>query len=89
MAVIRERLRQWLGIAKHSEYIKTLQDRERLAWERIVAFEQQHSEISKKQAHLDAVLLEVRQLREMLADPKRQPIATRTASQFRRLMETE
>jgi hypothetical protein len=60
-----------------------------LAWERIVAMEVEHSALSKKQAELAAILQEVRQLREMLADPKRQPIATRTTHQFRALMEQE
>jgi hypothetical protein len=66
-----------------------LKERNRLAWDRIVAIEQLHSEISKKQAHLDAVLIEVRQLRELLQDPKRTPVIAKTFHQYRALMEQD
>ncbi len=77
-----EMIRRWLGIAQ-------LAERNRLAWERIVAIEQQHSDISKKQAHLDAVLIEVRQLRELLQDTKRTPVIAKTFHQYRALMEQD
>ncbi len=70
-------------------HVKLLEERSTLAWERIVAMEVEHSALSKKQAELAAILQEVRQLREMLADPKRQPIVARTTHQFRALMEQE
>jgi hypothetical protein len=98
--MIRNWLRHWLGITdvamdwrlslgEEHKLVELLQERNRLAWERINAIEVEHSALSKKQAELSAILQEVRQLREMLADPKRQPITTRTASQYRTLMEQE
>ncbi len=100
MEMIRNRLRQWLGITdvaidwrlslgEEHKLVELLQERNRLAWERIMAMEVEHSALSKKQAELSAILQEVRQLREMLADPKRQPIVARTTHQFRALMEQE
>jgi hypothetical protein len=96
MSWLRARLRQWLGINRNFNQIVTdcgridqLEERNRLAWERIVAIEQLHSEISKKRAHLDAVLIEVRQLRELLQDPKRTPVIAKTFHQYRALMEQE
>jgi len=93
---LRSRLRQWLGIyrnfeqiCKNVEDINILKERNRVAWDRIVSIEQQHSEISSKQNELKAILAEVRQLRELLADPKRTPIVTKTTHQFRALMEQE
>jgi hypothetical protein len=87
--MIRNWLRRWLGVTDEPAKLKTLDGHLALAWERIVAIEVEHSALSKKQAELNAILQEVRQLREMLADPKRQPIATRTTHQFRALMEQE
>jgi hypothetical protein len=78
-----------LSLGEEHKLVELLQERNRLAWERINAIEVEHSALSKKQAELAAILQEVRQLREMLADPKRQPIATRTTHQFRALMEQE
>jgi anion-transporting ArsA/GET3 family ATPase len=99
---LRSRLRKWLGIedlAKLSagmlgdivpkQSILQLEERNRLAWDRIVALEQQHSEISSKQNELKAIMAEVRQLRELLTDPKRVPVVTKTTHQFRALMEQE
>jgi len=93
---LRARLRQWLGvyrnfeqICKNVEDINILKERDRLAWERIVAIEQQHSEISSKQNELRAIMAEVRQLRELLTDPKRTPVVAKTTHQFRALMEQE
>lgn len=90
--MIRDWLRQWLGVDHGFDVQKKcafLEERLVLAWERIVAMEVEHSALSKKQAELAAILQEVRQLREMLADPKRQPIVARTTHQFRALMEQE
>ncbi len=91
--MIRDWVRVWLGIdisyIQDQERLKLIEERSTLAWERIVAIETEHSSLSKKQAELSAILQEVRQLREMLADPKRQPIVARTTHQFRALMEQE
>ena len=100
MSWLRSRLRQWLGI---TDFLKgaandgkdfdlrmnTLAHQGQLAWDRIVALEQQHSEISSKQNELRAIMAEVRQLRELLTDPKRVPVVTKTTHQFRALMEQE
>ena len=93
---LRARLRKWLGIVplelhcgKVFPRVDLLEERDRLAWERIVAIEQQHSEISSKQNELKAILAEVRQLRELLTDPKRVPVVAKTTHQFRALMEQE
>jgi len=97
---LRARMRQWLGIDQgfvalfekvenSVSRLALLEERNRLTWERIVAFEQLHSEISKKQAHLDAVLIEVRQLRELLQDPRRTPVIAKTFHQYRALMEQD
>jgi hypothetical protein len=90
---LRARLRQWLGIDPYLttcvSNIHLVEERVSLAWERIVAMEVEHSALSKKQAEVNTLLQEVRQLREMLADPKRQPIPTRTTHQFRTLMESD
>jgi anion-transporting ArsA/GET3 family ATPase len=75
--------------AEQEKCMKLLEERNRLAWERIVAIEQQHSEISSKQNELRAILAEVRQLRELLTDPKRTPVVAKTTHQFRALMEQE
>lgn len=94
--MIRVLVSRWLSLPNFTESltcayerIKQLEERNRLAWERIVAIEQLHSEISKKQAHLDAVLIEVRQLRELLQDPKRTPVIAKTFHQYRALMEQD
>ncbi len=89
MEMIRNWLRQWLGVYQSVGKTVLLEERVNLAWERIVAIEVEHSALSKKQAELSAIRQEVRELREMLADPKRQPIVARTTHQFRALMEQE
>ena len=79
-------LQNWDDLDNRATFNK---ERTTMAWDRIVAMEVEHSALSKKQAELSAILQEVRQLREMLADPKRQPIVARTTHQFRALMEQE
>jgi uncharacterized coiled-coil protein SlyX len=101
--------------------MKLLEERDRLAWERIVALEQQHSGLGKRQEsweidivgrlqklnerleilegdrslqwkkhnEITAIMVEIRQLRELLTDPKRTPVVTKTTHQFRALMEQE
>jgi predicted nuclease with TOPRIM domain len=92
--MIRALVSRWLWLPSFTdslkcayERIKLLEERNRLAWERIVALEQLHGDLVKKQNELNAIVLEVRQLREMLNDPKNKVIVAKTTHQFRALME--
>jgi anion-transporting ArsA/GET3 family ATPase len=80
---------KWQRMEDAEFKIGQLEERSKLAWERIVAIEQLHGEISSKQNELKAILTEVRQLRELLTDPKRVPVVAKTTHQFRALMEQE
>ena len=71
---LRDRLRAWLGIT---------------ALENLRPYGDELKETRKLQAELRAMLQEVKEVREMLHDPKRIPIKTRTTQQYRALMEVE
>ena len=72
---IRSRLRVWLGI--HA--LET----------RIAMLEELRQDAVNKSNALSAALAEMRQLREMVADPKKIPVQTRNSRQFRAMVETE
>lgn len=80
--MIRNRLRAWLGIG-------LAQERADLAFARVVELEQSFANIQKLASELRAALQQVNEVREMIQDPKRAPIKTRSFQQFRNLMEAE
>jgi len=76
--MIRKWLREWLGIADTGGFDQ-----------RISALEQLRQDSINKSNALNAALQEMRQLREMVVDPKKIPVQTRNSRQFRALVEQE
>ena len=79
---MRNWLRAWLGI-------NLAKERADLALRQIHDIELLIAEVNKKSNDLSAALQEMRELREMVADPKKIPIPTRNSRQFRALVEQE
>ncbi len=73
--MIRTWLRQRLGITALDN--------------RIAALEQFRADDVKRSNELSAALQEMRQLRELVTDPKKIPVQTRNSRQFRALVEQE
>ena len=73
--MIRNRLRAWLGINALEFRVRELE-------------ELRHDAV-KKSNDLSTALAEMRQLREMVVDPKTIPVQTRNSRQFRALVEQE
>ena len=80
--MIRVLLRNWLGIT-------TLEARVVLPQNTVDGLATMNRQVLAAHAEANALLTEVRQLREMVSDPKRIPIKTRNGTQFRALMEQE
>jgi len=76
--MIRNWLREWLGIADPSGFEQ-----------RIKALEQLRQDSINKSNALSAALQEMRQLREQVLDPKKIPVQTRNSRQFRALVEQD
>ncbi len=84
--MIRNWLRAWLGIdeiceAQHTNWVGL--DR------RISEQQQLTTELNKLHGELNAALQEMRQLRELVQDPKKIPVQTRNSRQFRALVEQD
>ncbi len=82
MSWLRNHLRAWLGIS-------LAQERADLALKRIGELEKLVGSVISKSAELSSALQQVNEVREMIQDPKRQAIKTRSFQQFRNLVEQE
>ncbi len=98
--MIRNWLRAWLGIIaveqEHRCDLIKQDEAQRETWgrienesKRLADQEKLTTEMLKLKGEMNAALQEVRQLREMVVDPKTIPVQTRNSRQFRALVEQE
>jgi hypothetical protein len=84
--MIRNWFRAWGGIeADCAGFIKAIQESNK----RISDLEALQRQNLNLHGELNAALQEMRQLREMVSDPKKIPLQTRNSRQFRALVEQE
>jgi hypothetical protein len=79
---LRNRLRRWLGVTSCEARVVMLQN----TCDGLVSMAK---ELAKKHTEANDILREAKELKEMVADPKRSVVVTKNARQFRSLMEVE
>ncbi len=82
MTWLRTWLRKWLGITKLEARVVLLQG----TVDGLLVMQKQ---VLDTQAKLNAQLQDMRELKEMLANPKSVPVRARTSQEYRRLMQEE
>ena len=93
--MIRNWLRKSLGIEQIAKDHAIIAERLMLLFDRVVQLEKQSPEaqliadLSKKQAELQAMFQELREIKQEILSQKSQVVRTRGWQQFRSLVETE
>lgn len=93
--MIRNWLRKWLGIEQITTDHAIISEHLMLLFDRVVELEKRPTEaqliadLSKKQAELQAMFQELREIKQEILSQKSQVVRTRGWQQFRSLVETE